>query len=172
MLRTRLYADPSGVFVHNFILEAAGRNPGKTAVVDTSLAPARRISYGEYASMVERAARGLVAAGIHPGDRIAIYLPNCWEFCVAYHAATLAGAIPSPLNPSYREREVRYHLGDSGAAMLISDGPLISGMDLSGLPELRRVFATREGAVTGSEPFSELLRPFRAVLPLPEQGPQ
>ncbi len=172
MLRTRLYADPSGVFVHNFILEAAARNPGKTAVVDTSFSPARRISSGEYAAMVEGAARGLVASGIQPGDRIAIYLPNCWEFCVAYHAATLAGAIPSPLNPSYREREVRYQLGDSGAALLISDGPLISGMDLSGLPELKRVFTTREGAATAAEPFAGLLRPSTAALPCPEQGPQ
>ena len=52
----------------------------------------------------------MVAAGIRPGEMIGIFLPNCWEFGVAYHAATLAGAVPTTLNPTYREREVRYQL--------------------------------------------------------------
>ena len=81
--------------------------------------------------MVELAARGLVAAGVRPGEMIGIYLPNCWEFGVAYHAATLAGAIPTTLNPTYREREVHYQLETGDAVALISDGALLTGIDLS-----------------------------------------
>ena len=77
-------------------------------------------------------ARSLVAAGIRPGERIGIYLPNCWEFGVAFHAATLAGAIPTTLNPTYREREVRYQLETSDAVALITDGALLTGIDLVG----------------------------------------
>src|ERR1051325_1413021 len=109
-MRTRLYADPTNVFVHDAVLGSCRQIREKTAIVDTSCAPVRRISYAEYGSLVEALAKGFVGAGIRPGEVIAIYLANSWEFCVAYHAATLAGGIATVLNPSYREREVRYQL--------------------------------------------------------------
>jgi len=163
MLRTELYADPRGRSVHDLILESCHRFPQKTAIVDTS--SGRRISYAEYGELVESLARGWVAAGLRPGEVVAIYLLNCWEFCASYHAATLAGAIPTFLNPTFREREVRYQLANSGAAMLLSDGGNISGIDLSGLPNLRRVYALRQ-IVSGTQPFADLLQ--SAKVPLPE----
>ncbi len=166
MLRTQLYADPVGRFVHNVILESCARFPNKTAIIDTSCG--RRISYSEYAALVEQLARGLVAAGLKPGEVIAIYLPNCWEFCALYHAATLAGATPTLLNPSYREREVRYQLENSGAAFLVTDGGLLDEINLAGLPNLRRVYTTRQ-PTPGAEPFANLLNPVTATLPSPEQ---
>jgi len=162
MLRTQLYADPAGRFIHDIVLEACRRNPRKTAIVDASCG--RRISFAEYGEQVESLAKGMVAAGLKPGEVIAIYLPNAWEFCLAYHAATLAGGIPTLLNPTYREREVRYQLENSGAVMLISDGANLEGISLSGLPDLRRVYATRQAA-SGAESFSHLLQPVTAALP-------
>ena len=161
MLRTRLHADPHGRFVHDLVLESCRRVPDKTAIIDTSCN--RRITYAEYGEIVENVARGFIAAGITPGDVIAIFLPNSWEFCAAYHAATLAGAIPTLLNPTYREREARYQLENSGAIILVTDAPNIRGINLSGLA-LRRVFTTRE-IVPGTEPFANLLRTVTAALP-------
>ena len=123
MARTQLYADPTGRFVHDVILESCRRNPGKVALVDTSCD--RRVTYGEYAGLVNDLARGMVSAGLAPGEVVAIFLPNSWEFAITYHAATLAGGIPTLLNPAYREREIRYQLENSGAAFLITDAPLI-----------------------------------------------
>ncbi len=163
-LRTELYADPAGVFVHDAILASCRKYGEKTALIDGE----RRISYAEYGDIVERVARSLVIAGIRPGDRIAIFLPNSWEFAAAYHAATLAGAIPTPLNPSYKEREVRYQLENSGAKFLISDGMLIGNMNLSGLPDLQRVYVTRTPAAA-AESFDVLLRGSSATLPKPDQ---
>ena len=168
--RTRLYADPAGLFVHDAVLAACRRHPQQTAIVDTS--NGRRLTFAEYGDIVERLARGFVAQGVQPGDVIAVYLPNCWEFAAAYHAATLAGAIPTPLNPSYREREVRYQLEASGTILLITDGPLIKDMELGGLPRLRRVFAVRDALATGAASFSELLDPVSASLPQPAQSPE
>jgi long-chain acyl-CoA synthetase len=181
MLRTRLYADPQGRFVHNVILESCLRFPRKTAIIDSSCNDSScdasscdessykpRITYSEYAELVEQLARGLVAAGLKPGEVIAIYLPNCWEFCAVYHAATLAGAVPTLLNPSYREREVRYQLENSGAALLITDGPLLQEINLAGLPNLRRVYTTRHTA-TGAEPFANLLKHVTAAIPTPAE---
>jgi long-chain acyl-CoA synthetase len=165
--RTRLYADPAGQTVHGAILDACRKFGPNTAIVDTSV-PAdhehHRWDYSRYAEMLERVARNLAAIGVQPGDVIAIYLCNSWEFCVSYHAATLAGAIPTPLNPSYREREVRYQLENSHAKILITDGELISGMNLGGLATLRRVFTIRKPA-SGAEPFAELLKISLAHLP-------
>jgi long-chain acyl-CoA synthetase len=156
MLRTHLYADPNGRFVHDLILESCSRFPQKTAIIDSSCN--RRITYCEYGDLITQLARGFVASGLMPGEVIAIYLPNGWEFCAVYHAATLAGAVPTLLNPSYREREVAYQLENSGAALLITDGPLLNGIKLAGLPHLRGVYATRQAAA-GAEPLASLLRP-------------
>ena len=169
MLRTELYADPANVFVHDAVLTSCRRHPDKTALVDTSCG--RRLTYSEYGETVEALARGLVAAGLKPGEVAAIFLANSWEFCAAYHAVTLAGGIPTLLNPTYREREVRHQLGNSGAALLITDRTNIEGINLAGLPNLRRVFCTREQG-SGSEPFSNLLKPVSGstILPAPNQG--
>ena len=155
MLRTQLYADPHNLFVHDVILESCQRNASKTALVDTSCG--RRFTYAEYGETVESLARGFIGTGVAPGEVIAIFLANSWEFAATYHAITLAGAIPTLLNPSYREREVRYQLGNSGAVILISDACNLEDIDLAGLPALRRVYTTRHN-LPGTEPFARLLQ--------------
>lgn len=159
-----LYADPQNIFLHDIILQACSRFGEKLALVDTSCSPSRRFTYRQYGETVERLARGLVAAGLQPGEVLALYLPNSWEFCAAYHAATLAGAIPTLLNPSYREREVRYQLENSAAALLLAEPSRVQGMNLSGLPGLRAVYTT---GPAGN--FADLLRPAAPPLPSPRQ---
>lgn len=169
MLRTRLYADPHNLFLHDLVLDSCRRHAQKTALADLSCD--RRLSYAEYGETVESVARGLVSAGIKPGEVVAIFLPNSWEFCASFHGAQLAGAIPTLLNPSYREREVRYQLENSGAAVLITDGANCAGIDLSGLPKLRRVYATRQ-LLAGAESFSVLLGSGTTAFPKPSQIPE
>ena len=166
MLRTELYADPSGRFVHNVILDSSRKFANKTALIDASVN--RRFTYAEYGEIMEGLARGLVAAGLRPGEVVAIFLPNSWEFAATYHAATLAGGIPTLLNPTYREREVRYQLENSGAAFLVTDGAILGEINLAGLTTLRRVYSTRQHH-SGAEPFADLLRATTATLPTPDK---
>ena len=129
-----------------------------------------RLSYAEYGERIEALARGFVRAGVKPAEVIAIYLPNSWEFAAAYHAATLAGAIPTLLNPSYREREVQTQLRNSGAVLLIADGSNVSGMNFAGATDLRAIYSTRQCAV-GTLDFQDLLRDGSPVsLPSPAQS--
>jgi acyl-CoA synthetase (AMP-forming)/AMP-acid ligase II len=167
MLRTQLYADPTNLYLHNLILDSCRKFPQKTALLDVSVN--RRFTYAEYGETIERLAHGLISAGLKPGEIVAIFLPNSWEFAATYHAATVAGAIPTLLNPSYREREVRYQLENSGAAFLITDATTLGDINLGGLPNLRRVFSTRQPA-SGTENFADLLRATAAVLPAPTQS--
>jgi len=170
--RTRLYDDPDGKFIHEVVLASCRTRGEKTALVDTSCDPARRITFAEYAELVEQAARGLVASGIKPGDGIGIFLPNSWEFGVAFHAAMMAGAVPTPMNPTYREREVRYQLETCDTVALITDGTLLGGISLVGLPALRNVFTIRQHC-DGSTPFDSLLTVRHGVtLPSPERDPR
>ena len=167
MLRTQLCADPHNLFLHDLVLDSCRAHARKTALVDTSCG--WRLTYSEYGETVESVARGLIHAGVRPGDVVAIFLPNSWEFCAAFHGAQLAGAIPTLLNPTYREREVRYQLENSGTVLLITDGPNIDGIKLSGLPGLQKVYTTRHH-VPATEPFANLLQPFKAAFPKPDKS--
>ncbi|HET9304575.1 MAG TPA: AMP-binding protein [Candidatus Sulfotelmatobacter sp.] len=167
MLRTQLYADPQNLFLHNLVLDSCRRNANKMAVVDTSCG--RRMTYSEYGETVESVARGLIQAGVRPGNVVAIFLYNSWEFCTAFHAIQLAGAIPTLLNPTYREREVRYQLENSGAVCLITDGGNVEGINLAGLRDLRRVYTARQPAA-GTEPFANLLHGASTAFPKPDQS--
>jgi len=70
---------------------------------------------------VERLAGRLRAAGLGPGDRIAIVLPNGPEMALVLLAAMSVGCA-APLNPKYREEEFRFYLDDLRAAALVTDG--------------------------------------------------
>jgi len=169
MLRSGYYADPAGRFLTDLILSSCDRFPHRTAIIDTSCN--RRITYAEYGEIIHSLARGLVAAGLKPGEVVGIYLPNCWEFCAAFHAIMLAGGVPTLLNPSYREREVCYQLENSCAAFLITDGPLLAEANLAGVSALRRVFTIRQPH-TGCDELSTLLLPVNAGMPVPAVSPE
>ncbi len=170
--RDRFLRSPDGVFLHQAVLAACEQFPTNVAIVDSSTTPPTRISYAQYAEMVINVAKSFVIAGVVPGDRVAIFLSNSWEFAVILHAANLAGATATMLNPSYREREVRYQLENSGARVLVTDGPQITGMNLSELPDLKKVYCTRTTGTIGDTPFSELLRGTSASLPDPSADPR
>ena len=171
MQPARMYGKPDGLFVFDLICRAASQYGGHTAIVDTSYDPPLHISYADYVARVRSVARSLVAAGVRPGNTVAIFLPNCWEFCVAFHAIEMIGAIPTPLNPSYKEREVHYQLEISEAVALITDGALIRDMTVGGLKSPGRIYTTRN-RIAGTESFLSLLRPSNATVPKPQDDPR
>ena len=168
--RTQLYADPAGIFVHDLILDACRRFGERSALVDYSCDSRRRVTYSQYAELVECVGAAL-SSRFKPGEVVAISLFNSWEFCVAYHAVTLAGCIPTLLNPTFRDREVHHQLEDSGAAAFIAGGPQLAGIHLSGLPKIKAVFAVRDEA-SGAEDFNALLKPSSKAARHPENNTQ
>lgn len=97
------------------LAENARRFPDRTALVFFG----RRISYRALDEAVDRFAAGLQLKGIRRGDRVAIYLPNCPQFVIAYYGALRAGAIAVPCNPLYVARELTHQLRDSGARVAV-----------------------------------------------------
>src|SRR5687767_11949667 len=65
-----------------------------------------RWTYRDLAERVDAFAAGLVALGLEPGDRVAIWAPNCAEWVVAQFATAKAGLILVNVNPAYRLSEL------------------------------------------------------------------
>jgi fatty-acyl-CoA synthase len=84
------------------------------------VATGRRWTYAELNDDVDALARGLIAAGISPGDRVGIWAPNCAEWTITQYATAKAGAILVNVNPAYRTHELAYVLRQSGVTLLIS----------------------------------------------------
>ncbi|MEA2411254.1 MAG: long-chain acyl-CoA synthetase [Thermoleophilaceae bacterium] len=76
-----------------------------------------------YTALQEGSARvaGLLRArGVEPGDRVGLMLPNLPYFPFAFFGVLRVGAIVVPMNPLLKEREVAFHLSDSGAKVLLA----------------------------------------------------
>src|SRR5262245_26671646 len=87
-----------GATLVSMLDDVARRHPTREALVY----PGRRLAYGELVRDVERCARGLLALGVEPDDKIAIWLPNRPEWLVVQHAAARVGAVLVALNPRHR----------------------------------------------------------------------
>ena len=114
---------------------AAGKYPERTALVMAMAAAGRLftypISYRRLQRDVDCFAASLQGLGVQPGDRVALYMPNCPQFVIAYLGAIRAGAIVVPFNPLYSAREAEYQLKDCGASVaVVLDRffPLINGV--------------------------------------------
>lgn len=103
-------------------------------------------TWAQFADDVRRAAGGLRALGVRPGDRVAVDLPNSLEFVVTMMAALRLGAVHVPVNPMFTARELRYEIDDSGAMLLVTCPALMAsaGSGLAG-SALRHVVMTTWG---------------------------
>ena len=149
-----------------------------TILTETTLAapdaPVCRIggtttTYRELDDLSGRAAAGLRAAGLVPGQVVALQLPNIPQFLIAYFGALKAGLVVLPLNPLLMAPELEYHLTDSAAALLIGFQGLhaeaAKACETTGVP-LYLVSADASPLPEGTRPVTELI----STAPLDEPG--
>jgi long-chain acyl-CoA synthetase len=72
-------------------------------------------TFAELRALVQRVAGGLAAAGVQPGDRVILLLPNTPSFALAYQGCQWLGAVTVSANVMLTTEELRYLLEDSGA---------------------------------------------------------
>lgn len=126
--------------LHGLLKAACARRADATALVDGDI----RMTFRELDALSNACARAMRAEGVRPGDRVALFLPNSAEFEIAAFGASKAGAVFTPMNPSYREGEALHQLSDSGARILITTAEgaaLVQGIRKS-LAALEAVIAT------------------------------
>jgi acyl-CoA synthetase (AMP-forming)/AMP-acid ligase II len=95
---------------------AAERGPDVVAVIDGDT----RLTYAELHAEARTFAAGLVAAGITPGDRVAIWAPNGVRWIVAVLGTFHAGAVLVPINTRFKGAEAADILARSGARALVT----------------------------------------------------
>jgi acyl-CoA synthetase (AMP-forming)/AMP-acid ligase II len=121
-----------------------------------------------YADLRERAnglGAALLRAGVRPGERVAMQLPNWAEFVVGYLAIARIGAVVVPIMTVYRQTEVAHVLRNSGAVAAITTGEF-RGFDHAGMfrtlqkeiPALATLVLARTAPERGELSFDEASR--------------
>jgi long-chain acyl-CoA synthetase len=90
------------------------RYPNRTALRCDDL----QVSYAEFDAAAARVATLLERAGVEPGDRVGLMLPNTPAFAIAFYGIIYRGAVAVPMNPLLKSREVSFYLSNSGAKVL------------------------------------------------------
>lgn len=108
------------------------------------------VTSAEFAQRVRAAAKGLIAAGVQPGDRVSIFADTRFEWTLADYAIMAAGAATVPIYPSSSAEQVEWILADSGAvgvfcATADQVGKVVQIRDA--VPELRHLWSFDSGAI-------------------------
>ncbi|KAG6901906.1 hypothetical protein C0995_006744 [Termitomyces sp. Mi166 len=125
---------PNGLPVHihplnplDFLLRAAQIYPDKVALVHPDVEHPVSYTFAIWAQRVQNLAYALIAAGIKPGDRVAVdakirYIVTCAHSSLdAHHGIIAARAIMVPINTRLKPHEVAYILQHSGASLILVD---------------------------------------------------
>ena len=138
------------------LTHGAERHPENVAVVfrDVSL------TYRELEALTNRFTRALSRLGVRRGDRVCLLTTNCPEYVIAFYAIARIGAVASPMNPSYREREIEYQLEDTGAVAIVVHSDLVGLVATvrGRTPSVKHVIAIGPGAAAPNVlGFSDLI---------------
>jgi amino acid adenylation domain-containing protein len=134
--------------LETFLEHSAHRLPTKTALVCGE----KHYTYAEIEAAANRLAHALIADGLQRGDRVAIYLNNCYEAVVSIFAVLKAGAVFMPVNPTTKADKLRYLLNNSRGRVLITTSRHVANLEavLSQAEHLRTVIAVGPMLDTGS----------------------
>ncbi|WOL02721.1 hypothetical protein Cni_G11440 [Canna indica] len=98
--------------------KAAGEFPSRRAI----FVPGRLdLTHARLQQLVDSTAVSLSAAGIRPGDVVALAFPNTIELVIMFKAAIRARAVAAPLNPAYTREEFVFYISDSEAKLLVTN---------------------------------------------------
>lgn len=133
----------------------AKKSPNKTAIHFYG----HQLSYAELDDLSNRFAALLYQQGINPGDRVAVFMPNCPQLHIAFYGILKAGAIHAPVSPMAKGMELSYQLNDSGANTIVCFDQL--------LPVVRDIRAETSLQLVISTSLSELC-PAQPPIPVPD----
>jgi len=145
-----LYEGPSGADLTDLIHRNAERQPDLPLVSGKIDGSWKDFTAVEFLAAVRAAAKGLIAAGITPGDRVALMSRTRYEWTLLDFAIWCAGAITVPVYETSSAEQVEWILGDSGAVACVTELPRHEALVASvrdRLPALRETWQIEAGAV-------------------------
>lgn len=146
---------PARFNIARYCLASGGpRDPAKTALLlvndADALEAAERWTFAGLDEAVRRAASGLLAAGLRPGERLVIVMPNSADFLLLFFGALAAGIVPVPASSLLTRAEVAYLIADAEPAAIAVGG----GRSIPGDADLR-VFDEKDiAAIRAAPPLS------------------
>ncbi|WP_246886386.1 long-chain fatty acid--CoA ligase [Streptomyces sp. GESEQ-4] len=108
------------------------------------------VTAAEFAAQVHAVAKGLIAEGLVPGDRVAVMARTRYEWTLLDFAAWAAGLVTVPVYPTSSVFQVRWILQDSGAVALVTETAAQAaaiGPERERLPDLRHMWVIEKGHV-------------------------
>jgi len=126
------------------------------------------VTAGQFQGQVSALAKGLIAAGIQPGDRVALMSRTRFEWTLADYAIWAAGAVTVPVYETSSAEQVQWIIGDSGARAAIAETDkheeIVSSVrgQLPELGQVWRIDGLSEVAAGGTDITDEQLRQHRA----------
>ncbi|MEU9173660.1 AMP-binding protein [Streptomyces sp. NPDC048420] len=108
------------------------------------------VTAARFAEEVQAVAKGLIAEGLAPGDRLAVMARTVYEWTVLDFAAWAAGLVTVPIYPTSSVFQARWILQNSGAVALVTETAEQAsalGPELSQLPDLRHMWVIGRGHV-------------------------
>ena len=145
--------------------QTAARYAGNDALVVCH--QQQRFTWAQLAAAVDLHARGLLALGLRPGDRLGVWAPNCVEWFLCQFASAKIGVILVNINPAYRLSELEYVLQQSACQWLVCAGSFKTSNYHAMLQELIPALADSAAGQLESESFTAL----RGVISLDAQPP-
>ncbi|MCR9105137.1 MAG: acyl-CoA ligase (AMP-forming), exosortase A system-associated [Gammaproteobacteria bacterium] len=117
------------------------------------------LTFSQLQSRVESVASGLVALGLNPDDRVAIYLPKQFETVIGFFAAAAAGGVSVPVNPMLKPQQVGHILRDCNVRVLITSAQRLKQLEsvIQGCPDLEAIILTTERKPDAPELATRLL---------------
>ncbi len=108
------------------------------------------VTAGEFLHEVRAVAKGLVAAGIQTGDRVALVSKTRYEWTLVDYAIWFAGAVTVPVYETSSSEQIEWILGDSGATAVVAEGPVHTARIAerrSSLESLNHVWSLADNAI-------------------------
>jgi long-chain acyl-CoA synthetase len=139
------------------VFEGADREPEAVIMrrrADGGGPPWREVTAAQFRGEVTALAKGLIAAGIGAGDRVALLSRTRYEWTLADYAILAAGAVTVPIYETSSAEQVEWILSDSGARALIAETPAHTeaiAEVLGRLPAVERIWLIEGGASGGAD---------------------
>ncbi|GAA1251583.1 AMP-dependent synthetase/ligase [Kitasatospora nipponensis] len=145
------YQVPSGGNLSDLVHQNAADHPGVAVLSRKLNGTWQDVTAAAFLAEVHRVAKGLIASGVTPGDRVGVMSRTRYEWTLLDFAIWSAGAITVPVYETSSAEQVQWILGDSGAVAVVTETDSHAAVVESvreRLPELEHTWQIERGAIT------------------------
>ncbi|MFK0115880.1 AMP-dependent synthetase/ligase [Streptomyces sp. NPDC090994] len=145
-----LYEVPADGNLTDIVRRNAAQHPDVAVISRKAGGAWQDVTARDFLTEVHAAAKGLIAAGVEPGDRVALMSRTRYEWTLLDFAIWSAGAVTVPVYETSSPEQVGWILGDSGATACVVESAAHAEAVESvreGLPALKHVWQIEAGAV-------------------------